>query len=42
MRLRGSECVQHCALLIAGKQSGFDGTRLALLLRQKLIVLLEN
>ena len=42
VRLRDIECVQHRALLIGGEQGGFDDVVLALLLRQELVLLLEN
>ncbi|WP_030128534.1 hypothetical protein [Pseudomonas sp. QTF5] len=42
MRLSRVEQVQHRTLLLSGKQTGFHGAGLALLLRQQLIFVLHD
>jgi hypothetical protein len=42
MELRYIKRVQYRALFIGGEQGGFNGVILTLLLRQELVVLLEN
>jgi hypothetical protein len=42
MRLHGVECIQYRALSIGGEQGGFDGAVLSLLLRQQLIIVLDD